>query len=134
MNNLDNIKETKEIGTLTKKELEMMTVLWGSDTALTASEILKASTDKTWKDKSLHILITSLFKKNLIEVAGFKKNSKMYARAFKPTLNQCDYVWHKITAGLAKEKRIELINTIINNLNDDEILIAQQLINKRINQ
>ena len=29
MNNLDNIKETKEIGTLTKKELEMMTVLWG---------------------------------------------------------------------------------------------------------
>ena len=43
MNNLDNIKETKEIGTLTKKELEMMTVLWGSDTALTASEILKAT-------------------------------------------------------------------------------------------
>lgn len=27
MNNLDNIKETKEIGTLTKKELEMMNVL-----------------------------------------------------------------------------------------------------------
>ena len=134
MNNLDNMKETKEIGTLTKKELEMMHVLWESETALTASEILKASTDKTWKDKSLHILITSLFKKNLIEVAGFKKNSKMYARAFKPTLNQCDYVWYKITAGLAKEKRIELINTIINNLNDDEILIAQQLINKRINQ
>lgn len=129
-----HMKETIEIGTLTKKELEMMDVLWRSDTALTASEILKASTDKTWKDKSLHILITSLFKKNLIEVAGFKKNSKMYARTFKPTLNQCDYVWHKITAGLAKEKRIELINTIINNLNDDEILIAQQLINKRINQ
>lgn len=134
MNNLDNIKETKEIGTLTKKELEMMTVLWGSDTALTASEILKASTDKTWKDKSLHILINSLLKKNLIVVDGFKKMEKVYARSFKPTLNQCDYVWHKITVGLAKEKRIELINTIINNLNDDEILIAQQLINKRINQ
>lgn len=74
-----HMKETIEIGTLTKKELEMMDVLWRSDTALTASEILKASTDKTWKDKSLHILITSLFKKNLIEVAGFKKNSKMYA-------------------------------------------------------
>lgn len=51
MNNLDNIKETKEIGTLTKKELEMMNVLWQSETALTASEILKASTNgkkKTW--------------------------------------------------------------------------------------
>lgn len=28
MNNLDNMKETIEIGTLTKKELEMMNVLW----------------------------------------------------------------------------------------------------------
>lgn len=46
MNNLDNIKETKEIGTLTKKELEMMNVLWQSETALTASEILKASTNE----------------------------------------------------------------------------------------
>lgn len=134
MNNLDNIKETKEIGTLTKKELEMMTVLWQSETALTASEILKASTNRTWKDKSLHILINSLLQKNLIVVDGFKRMEKVYARSFKPTLNQCDYVWHKITAGLAKEKRIELINTIINNLNDDEILIAQQLINKRIIQ
>lgn len=134
MNNLDNIKETKEIGTLTKKELEMMNVLWQSETALTASEILKASTNRTWKDKSLHILINSLLQKNLIVVDGFKRMEKVYARSFKPTLNQCDYVWHKITAGLAKEKRIELINTIINNLNDDEILIAQQLINKRIIQ
>lgn len=47
MNNLDNIKETKEIGTLTKKELEMMNVLWQSETALTASEILKASRKKS---------------------------------------------------------------------------------------
>ena len=52
-----HMKETIEIGTLTKKELEMMNVLWQSETALTASEILKASTNRTWKDKSLHILI-----------------------------------------------------------------------------
>lgn len=64
MNNLDNMKETIEIGTLTKKELEMMNVLWGSETALTASEILKASTDRTWKDKSLHLMINSLLQKN----------------------------------------------------------------------
>ena len=104
MNNLDNIKETKEIGTLTKKELEMMTVLWGSDTALTASEILKASTDKTWKDKSLHILINSLLKKNLIVVDGFKKMEKVYARSFKPAISQTDYIWTHLTSGLDKKK------------------------------
>lgn len=68
-----HMKETIEMGTLTKKELEMMNVLWQSETALTASEILKASTNRTWKDKSLHILINSLLKKNLIVVDGFKK-------------------------------------------------------------
>ena len=77
MNNLDNMKETIEIGTLTKKELEMMNVLWGSETALTASEILKASTDRTWKDKSLHLMINSLLQKNLIVVDGFKRMEKV---------------------------------------------------------
>lgn len=67
-----HMKETIEIGTLTKKELEMMNVLWGRETALTASEILKVSTDRTWKDKSLHLMINSLLQKNLIVVDGFK--------------------------------------------------------------
>ena len=83
----------------------MMTVLWGSDTALTASEILKASTDKTWKDKSLHILINSLLKKNLIVVDGFKKMEKVYARSFKPAISQTDYIWTHLTSGLDKKKR-----------------------------
>lgn len=125
---LDNIKETKEIGTLTKKELEMMTVLWGSDTALTASEILKASTDKTWKDKSLHILINSLLKKNLIVVDGFKKMEKVYARSFKPAISQTDYIWTHLTSGLDKKKRRNLIEEIIKNFDQEELLIAKQII------
>lgn len=134
MNNLDNIKETKEIGTLTKKELEMMTVLWGSDTALTASEILKASTDKTWKDKSLHILINSLLKKNLIVVDGFKKMEKVYARLFKPAISQTDYIWTHLTSGLDKKKRRNLIEEIIKNFDQEELLIAKQIIDKCIIQ
>ena len=93
-----HMKETIEIGTLTKKELEMMDVLWGSETALTASEILKASTDKTWKDKSLHILINSLLQKNLIVVDGFKRMEKVYARSFIPAISQTDYIWIHLTS------------------------------------
>ena len=125
---VNNIKETKEIGTLTKKELEMMTVLWGSDTALTASEILKASTDKTWKDKALHILINSLLKKNLIVVDGFKKMEKVYARSFKPAISQTDYIWTHLTSGLDKKKRRNLIEEIIKNFDQEELLIAKQII------
>lgn len=128
MNNLDS---TKEIGTLTKKELEIMNVLWKSETALTASEILEASINRTWKNKSLHLLITSILDKNLIIVDGFKKTDRNYARAFKPTLNQYDYAWQKMTTGMDKEKRINLITTIINNLDQEELLVAKQSIDKR---
>lgn len=134
MNNLDNMKETIEIGTLTKKELEMMTVLWRSEIALTASEILKASTDRTWKDKSLHLMINSLLKKNLIVVDEFKKMEKVYARSFKPAISQTDYIWAHLTSGLEKKKRRDLIEEIIKNLDQEELLIAKQIINKRIIQ
>ena len=131
MDNLNNTKVTKEIGTLTKKETEIMNVLWNSKDALTATEILKASTDKTWKDKSLHLLITSILNKNLIVVDGFKKTDKNYARAFKPALSQYDYAWQKMTTGMDKEKKINLITTIINNLDEEEILAVKQSIDKR---
>ena len=131
MNNLDNMKETNDIGTLTKKEMEIMNVLWENETALTASEILEASINRTWKDKSLHLLITSILNKNLIVVDGFKKTDKNYARAFKPALSQYDYAWKKMTTEMDKEKRINLITTIINNLDEEEILVAKQSIDKR---
>ena len=129
-----NMKETIEIGTLTKKELEMMTVLWESESALTASEILKASTDRTWKDKSLHILINSLLKKNLIVVDGFKKMEKVYARSFKPAISQTDYSWTHLIAGMDKKKRNDLIEEIIKKFNQEELLVAKQIIDKCIIQ
>ena len=125
-----HMKETIEIGTLTKKELEMMDVLWGSETALTASEILKASTDKTWKDKSLHILINSLLQKNLIVVDGFKRMEKVYARSFIPAISQTDYIWIHLTSGMDKKKRSDLIEEIIKNLDQEELLVAKQIIDK----
>ena len=126
-----HMKETIEIGTLNKKELEMMTVLWQSETALTAS------TNRTWKDKSLHILINSLLKKNLIVVDGFKKMEKVYARSFKPAISQTDYIWTHLThltSGLDKKKRRNLIEEIIKNFDQEELLIAKQIIDKCIIQ
>ena len=46
--------------TLTKSEHEIMNLLWHVDKPLTASEIIEQSTDKTWKDSYIHLLINSL--------------------------------------------------------------------------
>lgn len=125
---------TKPIGKLTKKEKEMMEVLWNSKISLTASEILENSSNRTWKTKSLHLMINSLLQKNLIVVDGFRKMEKVYARSFKPAISQTDYIWTHLTSGLDKKKRRNLIEEIIKTLDQEELLVAKQIIDKCIIQ
>lgn len=76
---------------LTNSEREIMQVLWKSEKPLTASGIIAASPNKEWKNSSVHLLIKSLLDKDLVEVAGFEKTTKNYARTFKPTMSYEDY-------------------------------------------
>lgn len=127
------IEKESILGKLTKKEEEMMNVFWNhNDAALTAAEILELSTDRTWKKNSLHLLINSLLKKGVLEVAGFKKTTKVYARTFKPTLNQYDYIWLQMTENMNHEQKNQLIKTIIKNLDDDELSIAHYSLETRL--
>lgn len=77
---------------LTKSEEQIVELLWTSDGPLTSSEIIRNSVDKTWKDSYVHLLINSLMDKGIIEVAGFKKATKNYARTFKPTMSREEYL------------------------------------------
>ena len=56
----------KEKIRLTKSEREIMNVLWDTREALTSSEIIKYSVNKTWKDTSVHLLLKTLLDKNII--------------------------------------------------------------------
>ena len=42
---------------LTKSELAIMEVMWDQEDALTATEIIKVSGDKEWKNSSVHLLV-----------------------------------------------------------------------------
>lgn len=123
---------------LTKNEEEIMTIFWEQwkrdQTALTASEILEASPNRSWKKNSLHLLINGLLKKGVIEVHDFKrsKTSKNYARTFRPTLDQYDYIWKQMTTGMDKENRKKLISSIITNLDKEELSMAKESIEERL--
>lgn len=82
---------------LTKSEEQIVELLWNFDEPLTSSEIIKNSVDKTWKDSYVHLLINSLMEKGIIEVAGFKKATKNYARTFKPTMSREEYWFLNLT-------------------------------------
>ena len=63
---------------LTRSELEIMDVLWDSQVPLSRGELLEQSTDKNWKDSSVHILLNGLLRKGAIREVGFVKRSKMW--------------------------------------------------------
>ena len=76
---------------LTKSEMEIMDVLWGSDKPLSRADLLARSEEKTWKDSSVHILLNGLLRKGIIREAGIVKRTKTYGRTFLPTMTREEY-------------------------------------------
>ena len=88
---------------LTKSELAIMEVMWEQEEALTASEIIKASGDKEWKNSSIHLMVNALLEKGFL-----KKTTKNYARTFKPTMTKEKYFVRKVMGNtpVAEKKKI----------------------------
>ena len=76
---------------LTKREMEIMDVLWETDKPLSRADLLERSEEKTWKDSSVHILLNGLLQKGVIREAGLVKRSKTYGRVFCPTMTREEY-------------------------------------------
>ena len=50
----------KKIPRITNSEMQILEVLWDEGEALTSSEIVEVSDDRTWKSSSVHLLLNSL--------------------------------------------------------------------------
>lgn len=76
---------------LTKNELEIMDVMWAADKPISRGELMELSTDKSWKDSSVHILLNSMLKKGAIKEAGFTRCGKTVGRTYAPALDVEEY-------------------------------------------
>lgn len=83
---------------LTKSELEIMELLWKEKEPLTSSQIIEMSVDRTWKKSYVHLLINSLLEKEMIEVTGFVKTTKNYARTFSAKVSKEEYSVRQFTS------------------------------------
>lgn len=101
--------------TLTKSEHEIMSLLWHVDKPLTASEIIELSSDRTWKDSYIHLLINSLLEKGMIRAEGFAKTTKNYARTFIAAVSQEEYAVRQISGknGLNPDSVASIVSTLI---------------------
>lgn len=98
---------------LTKSEMQIMDVLWASDTPLSRSDLLERAEEKTWKDSSIHILLNGLLAKGAILEAGFVKRSKTYGRTFRPALTREQYFATTIFSHTHKPDFVGLIEALL---------------------
>lgn len=115
---------------LTKSELQIMDVLWGSDKPLSRSDFLTRSEDKTWKDGSVHILINSLLRKGAIREVGFIKCSKTYGRTFSPTVTREEYFARMVFSGRHKPDLVGLIDALLrlDLVTEDQLQAVKKLV------
>ena len=117
---------------LTKNEFQFMTVIWDANAPLTASEVLKRSVDKTWKDASLHTIPNQLLEKGAIKEHGFVKDGKAISRTFVPAIS-CNQYYDKLFAGHVAKDIPDIFSSLMNRADvDDEVLsILERMIQER---
>ncbi len=98
---------------LTRSEMEIMDVLWASETPLSRADLLERSEEKSWKDSSVHILLNGLLQKNAICEAGFVKRSKTYGRTFAPMLTREQYFATTIFSHRHKPEIVGLMEALL---------------------
>jgi BlaI family penicillinase repressor len=76
---------------LSRKELEVMEVLWNAGRDMSATDIVAAASVKSWKESSIYILLNSLLNKQAIEEKSYVRSGKTYASTFMPTQAGVEY-------------------------------------------
>lgn len=119
---------------LTNSEEQMMQLLWQQKKPLTATEIIGLSDGKTWKDSYVHLLINSLIKKGLIEVKGFVKTTKNYARTFSPSMSREEYAIKRIKSAndYSEEKIPALFSFLISDVSEDTLRIIKEMLDEKL--
>ena len=110
---------------LTKSEMEIMDVLWEDGGALSRSDFLERSEEKSWKDSSVHILLNGLLRKGAIREAGVVKRSKTYGRTFLPTMTREEYFANATFSYSHKPDMVKLIAALLERPEADATALAE---------
>lgn len=119
---------------LTKSELEIMELMWKAEEPLTSSQIIDLSNNRSWKKSYVHLLLNSLVEKGMIEIVGFVKTTKNYARTFKAKVAKEEYTVGRFTSMQSYEQEdIPAIVSALVQRTEDASLIDRldEMIEKR---
>ena len=108
---------------LSNSEYEILIVLWTQERGLTALEINQMAQKKSWKDTSIHPLLSNMVDKKLICVDGLKLTGRHYSRVFHPVVSAEEYAVLQVDKQilLAPNKQKALGSILASLINKDDI-------------
>ena len=101
---------------LTKRENEIMQILWDSEEAMSAAEIMNASNGISLN--TIQQVLQKLLKMNYVHVSSIGQNKKALMRLYRPSVDEADYV----SSYINKSTYAKLATNFIVQTNDDKIL------------
>ena len=117
---------------LTRKELEVMEILWANDRPLTASDIKEKH---TVNPNTVDACLRTLLKKEMIKVADIVYSNTVLCRSYTPVLTRDEY-WASCYRQSAGDKNTtQLIARFIDETDDlEEISELEDLLLKKKNE
>ena len=67
-----------------------MDMMWQANRPMSRAELRNMPVERSWKDNYLPVMLQALEKRGLIQVAGFVREGKTYARQFVPTWSKAE--------------------------------------------
>lgn len=86
----------KPISHLTKRDYDILNILWSSPVPLTASEIVKSNPELTIN--TVQAVLRRLLKNNFLEVADIVYSGTVLCRSYKPTVSANDFTISEFAA------------------------------------
>ena len=111
------------INSLSKSEYEVLTLLWSENRGLTAIEINDLVNDKSWKDTSIHLILSNMLDKGAVIVDGMVRSGRTYSRIFKSAVTPEEYSLMQIkqNTSFAKDKNSTISNLFVSLIDSNEI-------------
>lgn len=109
---------------LTKRDMDVMNVLWDAECPKTAAMIVKEEPDLAMN--TVQAVLRKLLKNDLIEVADIVYSGTVLSRCYVPTISQESFMLQKITddyqALSNKVSKVSILSALIEAEKDPEII------------
>lgn len=114
---------------LSKRELDVMNVLWNSDKPLVASEI--AQMNPKLSINTVHTVLKSLLKDNFVEVSDIVYSGTVLTRSYVSVVKIADYISENFLSGIT----LQVVSAFIDKEKDKNVLLKlDDMLTQRIKE